>query len=207
VIRFSKTKPAKSAGRRTDFPQEEIKSNERMLGMEKFNGTLGDGSTLFNRLGWFIGLNLAWLLLAVLTVWLGWRSYALSTSGSVADGTVVRLLEDEVAFDSDFYPVVEFQVDSKTYTVQSQNNYRWWNRYTRFPVGGQVEVRYETANPENAEINTWWDVWNETIILGMFTIFAAISVNVYLLFRWRSQRVAAVPQGDDIRAATIGRGV
>jgi Protein of unknown function (DUF3592) len=168
--------------------------------MEKFNGTLGDGSTLFNRLGWFIGLNLAWLLLAVLTIWLGWRSYTLSTSGSVADGTVVRLLEDGVDFDSDFYPVVEFQVDSKTYTVQSQNNYRWWNRYTRFPVGGQVEVRYETANPENAEINTWWDVWNETIILGMFTIFAAISVNVYLLFRWRSQRVAAVPQGDAARS-------
>jgi hypothetical protein len=190
-----KNQTAKSVGRRTDFPQEEIKSNERMLGMEKFNGTLGDGSTLFNRLGWFIGLNLAWLLLAVLTVWLGWRSYTLSTSGSVAEGTVVRLLEEGVDFDSDFYPVVEFQVDSKTYTVQSQNNYRWWNRYTRFPVGRQVEVRYETAHPENAEINTWWDVWNETIILGMFTIFAAISVNVYLLFRWRSQRVAAVRAG------------
>lgn len=163
--------------------------------MERFNGTLGDGSTLFNRLGWFIGLNLAWLLLAVLTAWLGWRSYTLSASGSVTDGTVVRLLEDETAFDSDFTPVVEFQLDGQTYTVQSQNTYRWWNRYTRFPVGRQVEVRYETANPENAEINSWWDVWNETIILGLFTILAAISVNVYLLFRWRSQRAVTVRVG------------
>jgi hypothetical protein len=175
--------------------------------MEKFNGTLGDGSTLFNRLGWFIGLNLAWLLLAILTAWMGWRSYTLSSNGNVANGKVVQLLEDETAFDSDFTPIVEFQVDGVTYMVQSQNTYRWWNRYTRFPVGGQVEVRYETANPENAEINSWWDIWNETIILGVFTIFAAIAVNVYLLFRWRSQRVAAAPQEDDIRAETIGMGV
>jgi hypothetical protein len=166
--------------------------------MEKFNGKLGNHSTRFNWLGWFIGLNLAWLLLAVLTAWLGWRSYTLSVSGSVADGTVVRLLEEDVAFDSDFYPVFEFQVGGKTYTVQSQNNYRWWNRYIRFPIGGQVEVRYETANPENAEINSWWDVWNETIFLGVFTILAAIAVNVYLIFHWRSQRAAGVPQGGDI---------
>ncbi|MEO7838195.1 MAG: DUF3592 domain-containing protein [Anaerolineales bacterium] len=159
--------------------------------MEKFNSTSGNSSTLFNQLGWFIGLNLVLLLLAALAAWLGWRSYTLSTSGSVADGTVVRRLEDGAAFDADFYPVVEFQVDGKTYEVQSQNNYRWWNRYIRFPVGGQVDVRYETANPENAEINSWWDVWNETILLGVFTIFAAIVINVYLLFRWRSQRAAA----------------
>jgi hypothetical protein len=160
--------------------------------LEKFNSTSGNGPTLFNRLGWFIGLNLAWLLLAVLTAWLGWRSYTLSTSGSVVDGTVVRLLEDRTAFDADFNPVVEFQVDGRTYTVQSQNTYRWWNRYTRFPVGGQVAVRYETANPENAEINSWWDIWNETILLGVFTIFTAIVINVYLLFRWRRQRAAEV---------------
>jgi hypothetical protein len=160
--------------------------------MENTNSTSGNRSTFFNQLGWFIGLNLAWLLLAVLTAWLGWRSYTLSTSGSVADGTVVRLLEDGPAFDADFYPVVEFQVDGTTYTVQSQNNYRWWNRYTRFPVGREVTVRYETANPENAEINSWWDIWNETILLGVFTILAAIVINTYLLFRWRSQRVTAV---------------
>jgi hypothetical protein len=160
--------------------------------MEKFNSTSGNGSTRFNQLGWFLGLNLAWLLLAVLTGWLAWRSYTLSTSGSVTDGTVVRLLEDGPAFDSDFYPVVEFQVEGITYSVQSQNNYRWWNRYTRFPVGGQVTVRYETANPENAEINSLWDIWNETIILGVFTIFAAIAINTYLRFRWQRQRAAGV---------------
>lgn len=143
-----------------------------------------------NRLGWFLGLNFVWLLLALFSAWMGWRSYTLSSSGSVAEGKVVQLLDDETAFDSDFTPIVEFQVDGVPYRVQSQNSYRWWNRYMRFPVGGQVEVRYEAGNPENAEINSWWDIWNETIILSVFTFVAAIAINGYLFFRWRSQRVA-----------------
>ena len=109
-------------------------------------------------------------------------------NGEVITGTVVRLLEEDASFTSDFTPIVEFEVGGETYSVQSQNNYRWWNRYLRFPIGKQVEMRYEIGNPENAEINSWWDVWNETIILGVFTVIAAIGVNAYLLFRWRRSK-------------------
>jgi hypothetical protein len=158
--------------------------------MEKLNGTSGNGSTFLNRLAWFIGLNLAWFMLALLAAWLGWRSYTLSVNGETATGTVVRLLDDDSSFTSDFTPIVEFEVGGETYSVQSQNTYRWWDRYLRFPIGKQVEMRYETGNPENAEFNSWWDVWNETIILGVLTVIAAIGVNVYLLFRWRSQRTS-----------------
>ena len=149
--------------------------------------------SLFNWLGWFFALNLAWLLLAVFAAWLGWRSYNLTANGSVAEGTVVRILEDEVSATSDFYPVVEFEVDGQTYSVQSQNSYRWWNRYLRFPVGKQVEMRYDPANPESVEINSWWDIWNESILLSVFTAFAAIGVNVYLLSRFRGWRMRRNP--------------
>jgi hypothetical protein len=138
--------------------------------------------------GWFIGLNLAWLLLAALAVWLGWRSYTLTTSGEVTQGTVVRLLEEEVSFTSDFTPIVQFQVDGQSYEVQSQNTYGWWNRYFRFSIGKEVEVRYDPSNPELAEINSLWDIWNETIILGIFTLLCAIGVNIYLIMRWRMGR-------------------
>jgi hypothetical protein len=156
--------------------------------MTGINGSSDNRSSLLNWLGLFLALNLAWLLLAAFTAWLGWRSFNLSANGSVAEGTVVRLLEDEVSATSDFYPVVEFEVDGQTYSVQSQNSYRWWNRYLRFPVGGQVEILYDPADPEKAEINSWWDIWNEPLILGVFTVIAAIGVNVYLLYRWRSRR-------------------
>lgn len=139
-----------------------------------------------------VSLNMIWVLLALLAAWLGWRSYTLSANGSVAEGTVVRLLDDQVSFDSDFTPIVEFEVDGKTYTVQSQNTYRWWDRYLRFKVGGQVEMLYDPANPEKAEINSWLDIWTEPLILGLFTVLFAVGVNIYLVFRWRSRRKTQV---------------
>lgn len=160
-----------------------------MLAVKNTIDSTSTGSTFLNRLGWFVGLNSVCLLLALVAIWMGWRSFTLTTSGAVAEGTVVRLLEDEVSFTSDFTPIIEFQLDGQTYEVQSQNTYRWWDRYLRFPVGKQVEVIYNPANPESAEINSWWDIWNETIILSVFTILAAIAVNLYLIFRWRKAGV------------------
>ncbi len=144
-------------------------------------------------IGLFLLLNLIWLLLALLAAWLGWRSYRLSTQGIVAPGQVVKLLQDETAFDSDFSPVVEFQVNGKAYTVQSQNNYRWWDRYLRFPVGKQVEMRYDPHNPASAEINSWLDLWFEPLVLGLFTAIVALGVNGFLVFRWRHLRKKQAP--------------
>ena len=161
--------------------------------MENLNSKPDTGSAFLNQLGWFIGLNLAWVLLALLAIWMGWRSYNLSVNGEVATGIVTSLVEtDGSDFFADIYPVVDFEVDGNAYSVRSQNNYRWWNRYTRFSIGKQVEMRYVASNPKNAEINSWWDIWGETIILAVFTTIAALAVNVYLIFRWRSRRAAPV---------------
>lgn len=153
--------------------------------MKNTNVSTSTDSTFLDRLKWFVGLNSVCLLLALVAIWMGWRSFTLTTSGEVANGTVVRLLEEDARFTSGFTPIVEFEANGETYSFQSQNTYRWWDRYFRFPEGGEVEVLYDPANPEHAEINSWWDVWNETISLGAFTIFAAIAVNLYLVFRWR----------------------
>lgn len=136
-----------------------------------------------------ISLNSIWVLMALLAVWLGWRNYTLSVNGNRVEGTVVRWLEDDkAAFDSDFIPIVEFQVDDITYTIQSQNSYRWWNRYTRFSIGKQVQILYDPANPKSGEINSWLDIWMEPLLLGAFTIIFAITISMYILFRWRRGR-------------------
>jgi hypothetical protein len=158
--------------------------------MAETNVKSAGGFSWLNWLGWLFALNVAWLLLAAFTVWLGSRSYTLSTEGEVAQGIVVDLFEEDRSDStSDIYPVVEFEVDGETYSVRSQNNYGWWNRYTRFPIGREVEMRYDPSDPQAAEINSWLDIWGETIILGLFTAVAAIGVNVYL-FVWlrRSRR-------------------
>jgi hypothetical protein len=148
------------------------------------------GSCL-SMLGWVLGLNVIWLLLAVLAVYLGMRSYRLSVNGEAVTGTVVRLVVDDREGSSSFndiFPVVEFEVEGQTYSVRSQNNYRWWNQYTRFGIGKQVEMRYDPADPANAEINSWADLWGEPIILGVFTLAAVIVTNGFFILRWRTGR-------------------
>lgn len=157
--------------------------------MESISGKSDRGSGCLGMAGWVISLNGFWLLLAALAVFLGWRSYTLSVHGEVVEGTVVRWVEeDKTAFFTDIYPVVEFEVDGQTYSVNSQNNYRWWNKYTRFPIGKQVEMRYDPVNPEKAEIDSLYDIWMEPIILGIFTILAMIVTNAFFIVRWRAGR-------------------
>ena len=140
-------------------------------------------------LGWLFALNLAWILLAAFGAWLGLRSYTLTTEGEVATGMVVEYVEEELnTVGTNIYPVVEFTVDGETYTVRSQNSYRWWNKYTRFPLGGEVEMRYDPGDPQNAEINSWLDVWGETIIVFLLAAFAAVGVNAYLILWLRRSR-------------------
>jgi hypothetical protein len=143
-------------------------------------------------LGWALGLNVIWLLMMAATVYLVMRSYNLSVNGEVVTGTVVRLVEeDKSSPTTDIYPVVEFEVDGQTYSVRSQNNYRWWNQYTRFEIGKAVEMRYDPANPEKAEINSLFDLWGEPVVLGLFTLISAVVSNAFFIFRWRAGRSTA----------------
>jgi hypothetical protein len=143
-------------------------------------------------LGWALGLNVIWLIMMAATVYLVMRSYNLSVNGETVTGAVVRLVEeDKSSPTTDIYPVVEFEVDGQTYSVRSQNNYRWWNQYTRFGIGKSVEMRYDPANPEKAEINSLFDLWGEPIILGLFTLIAAVLSNAFFIFRWRAGRNGA----------------
>jgi hypothetical protein len=162
---------------------------------ENHDTSINQGGCL-SMLGWVLGLNVIWLLMAVLAVYLGMRSYRLSVNGEVVTGTVVRLVEDDREGSSSFndiFPVVEFEVDGQTYSVRSQNNYRWWNQYTRFGIGKQVEMRYDPADPASAEINSWADLWGEPIILGVFTLAAVIVTNGFFILRWRAGRATQTP--------------
>jgi len=147
------------------------------------------GFSVSNWLGLFVFLNLAGCVLAAATAWLGWRSLSLSTSGEVTTGRVVRLVEDEpTEFFTGISPVVEFEANGETYSVRSQNTDSWWDRYLRFPVGREVEVRYDPENPENAELGGWLDLWTQPVCLGVVTVLFALAVNAVLLLRWRAGR-------------------
>lgn len=164
--------------------------------MENITGKSGNGAGCLGMAGWLIGLNGLWLLLAALAVFLGWRSYTLSVNGEVATGTVVRWVEEDVSASfSDFYPVLDFEAGGQTYSVRSQNTYRWWNKYTRFPIGKEADMRYDPANPDKAEIDSLLDLWFEPILLGIFAIIAMIGTNAFFFARWRAGRNASANIG------------
>lgn len=140
-------------------------------------------------LGVLLVINLVACVMAGAAAWMGWRSLSLTTDGQVATGTVVRLVEDDPnEIFTGISPVVEFEANGETYEVRSQNTYQWWDRYLRFPVGRQVEVRYDPANPATAEINSWVDLWVEPLCLGGFTLIFVLVANAFMLMRWRAGR-------------------
>lgn len=139
-----------------------------------------------NWLGWFIGLNLLCLLFGALAGWLAWRSYTLTATGEVTQATVVSLIEDGES--DDLSPVFQFQVDGKDYKVHSQNSYAWWLAEILFPEGKQVEIRYDPSNPELAELNSFWNLWSEPVLLSIFTILFGLGVNAYFVMRWRASK-------------------
>jgi hypothetical protein len=157
------------------------------MGAERPVTTAG-GPAWLEQAKWFAGLNLLWIVLAAVAAWLGWRSYTLSVNSAVTQATVVRLVESET---DSYSPQFEFAVDGQTYKVISQNEYGFLTSQMRFPEGKEVEIRYEVGNPQNAEINSLWDIWAETVLLSGFTILLAVGGNTFLVLRSRWKRAAS----------------
>jgi len=87
------------------------------------------------------------------------NSIYLESNGVITTGTIIDLEEHSGVRPTDsptYTLVVEFDVDGKTYTIKS---------YMAYPVsstngvGDPVQVRYDPANPETAQIDTFEERW------------------------------------------------
>jgi hypothetical protein len=109
------------------------------------------------------------------TIWFGWRGFQLTSDGSKTQGTVVHM---EESTDGDgaccvYSPVVEYQAAGRTYTFDSMNA----SDPPRFKVGDQVNIVYSNADPSNAEIDSWFDLWLVPSLLCPATILVAVLLN------------------------------
>jgi hypothetical protein len=131
-------------------------------------------------------LNLVWIGLLGAGMYYGFTSWRL-TQGGEANGSVVQMISSE---DSDggvtYAPVIEYRVQGRTYTYKSSN-------YTNPPayhMGQQVEMVYDPAHPDQARINTFFELWLVPILLvpcglgsGGLTIFS-----MFVMLRRRTAR-------------------
>ena len=82
-----------------------------------------------------------------------------------SQGTVLRL-RSKPNSDNDatvYAPVFTFNaIDGQSYTVASNN----YSDPPEFSAGQSVKVLYERASPQEARIDSLWQVWAMEIVLG-----------------------------------------
>lgn len=111
-----------------------------------------------------LALGLVCLLLGG---YLAWQSLSFASTAVKTTGTVVSYFQHEVDGSTRHRPRVRFETtNGDIYTVAGQMDYT----SARIPVGTQVPVQYQPAEPMKIRIATFFDNW-----LGA-TLAAAIGV-------------------------------
>jgi hypothetical protein len=100
-----------------------------------------------------LALGLVCLLLGG---YLAWQSMSFASTAVATTGTVVSYFEHEVDGRTRHRPRIRFTTENgDIYTVAGQMDYA----SQRIPVGAQVPVQYQAAEPMKIRIATFFDNW------------------------------------------------
>ena len=128
----------------------------------------------------FINLFLgAFCLWGVYAASVSWR---LESTGQTAPGIVTQMEEssDPEGGCCVYSPVVEFQVGGQTYTFESDNA----SDPPAYRVGQQVDVRYDPADPQTAQIDNLFERWLFPVLIIPAMLFAALVANFFMVRAW-----------------------
>lgn len=128
---------------------------------------------------WTVFFNLFFAGFCLWGVYAGYTSWTLDREGETATGTVVRLVESS---DSEggccvYSPVVEFEADGRTYSFEGDNA----SDPPAYKVGEQVDVIFDPADPDTAQINKWTERWLFPIIIVPVMMIAALVMNFFMI--------------------------
>jgi hypothetical protein len=134
-----------------------------------------------------IAANLFFAGFCLWGVYAGYTSWQLQTNGETTTGTVVDLNEssDPEGSCCTYSPVIEFTVNGKPYIFTGDNA----TNPPAYQVGEEVEILYDPANPDTAQINKWTERWLMPIILIPAMIFASLVVTFFMIRAWRRDEV------------------
>jgi hypothetical protein len=128
---------------------------------------------------WTIFFNLFFAGFCLWGAYAGYVSWKLDSEGEKTTGKVIRLEESN---DSEsgccvYSPVIEFEANGQTFTFEGDNA----SDPPAYKVGEQVEVIYDPANPDTAQINKWTERWLFPIIIIPAMILAALVMNFFMI--------------------------
>jgi hypothetical protein len=134
----------------------------------------------------WIFLNLVWIILLGVAVYVGRGSWELKQKGASATGTVVSLREvDETDNTGVTYaPVISYAVQGHTYTYESSNS----SDPPAYDVGEKVALLYQPDDPEEVRVNSWFDLWFLPAMLGGAGVVVAIVSLVMMVGAIRRRR-------------------
>jgi hypothetical protein len=125
----------------------------------------------------WVGLNLMFALFLGIGGWYGWGSYSLSTTGGHANGTVVDMDESNDDDGTTYAPIVDYEVDGQTFEMKSGS----YSSPPAYHVGQKVKILYNLADPNQARIDNFWELWLLPIIfIGLAVPFGVIFNGVML---------------------------
>ena len=110
-------------------------------------------------------------------------SWKLQTAGEVTTGIVTRLEESKTSegYCCLYTPVVEFQTNGQTYSFENGSA----SDSVDYTVGSDVNVRYDPANPNTAQIDNVIERWLFPVLIIPSMIFAALITNFFAIRSWR----------------------
>lgn len=154
-----------------------------MSKLDKTLNAVGQGANRLQIGCWLILGNLFLAGFCLWGVYAAYTSWTLQSEGIRTTGTVVGLDERS---DGDggcctYVPVIEFQANDRTYTFEGDNA----SYPPAYEVGEQVNVLYHPANPDTAQIDSFFERWVFPIIIIPAMIFTAAILNFFMIRAWR----------------------
>lgn len=137
---------------------------------------------------WTMFFNLFFAGFCLWGAYAGYTSWRLENEGEITTGTVVRLEESSDAEGGCcvYSPVIEFEAGGRTYSIEGDNA----SDPPAYEVGEVVQVIFDPADPETAQINKWTERWLFPIIIVPVMILAALIVNFFMIRSfWRNEPV------------------
>ena len=140
-----------------------------------FKGIISRVFRVFGRILWGLILFLFWAGFLGWALYDGYKSFDLVNNGVSTVGTVTNLQEiHEPDAPNTFKPIIQYKVGNQTYTFIGGNS----SSPSAYQIGEGIELFYNPAEPENAQINTWYELW---FFPGIITLVFLVAPTIMLL--------------------------
>lgn len=126
------------------------------------------------------------LFFAGFCVWGGYAGYIswrLEQVGETVTGTVVQLEESDSSEGGCcvYSPLIEFEAGGQTHVFEGDNA----SDPPAYEVGEAVNVIYDPADPDTAQINKWAERWLFPLIIIPAMLLAALVMNFFMIRSFR----------------------